>query len=105
MAKDGNGKAFQDALKLAIGFGDINYKSYDVKLERVLKGKKKEDVTKKFIQNLKVSGGSGEGIFDTFEKIQENDGIYTLHCNAYRHGREYGNYRSEIHNQSFWLCL
>lgn len=76
--KDGNGKAFQDALKLAIGFGDINYKSYDVKLERVLKGKKKEDVTKKFIQNLKVSGGSGEGIFDTFEKIQENDGIYTL---------------------------
>lgn len=76
--KDGNGKAFKDDLKLAISFGDINYDSYEVKLLRTRKGIKNEDVTSKFIKNLTVNGSSGEGTFDTFQKTQENDGIYTL---------------------------
>ena len=76
--KDGNGKAFKDDLKLAISFGDINYDSYEVKLLRTRKGIKNEDVTSKFIKNLTVNGSFGEGTFDTFQKMQENDGIYTL---------------------------
>lgn len=41
-------------------------------------GDKDKDVTKEFIGSIKVNGNSGEGTFDTFEKIQDNDGIYTL---------------------------
>lgn len=76
--KDGNGKAFKDALELAISFGDINYDSYEVQLLRTRKGEKNVDVTEEFIRNLKMNGSSGEGVFDTFKKVQENDGIYTL---------------------------
>ena len=76
--KDGNGESFKDDLKLAISFGDINYDSYEVKLLRTRKGIKNEDVTSKFIKNLTVNGSYGEGVFDTFQKTQENDGIYTL---------------------------
>lgn len=76
--EDGNGKAFKGDLKLAVSFGDINFDSYDIKLERVVKGEKPEDVTEQFINNLKVNGSSYEGTFDTFKKVQENDGIYTL---------------------------
>lgn len=76
--EDGNGKAFKGDLKLAVSFGDINFDSYDIKLERVVKGEKPEDVTEQFINNLKVNGSSCEGTFDTFKKVQENDGIYTL---------------------------
>lgn len=76
--KDGNGKAFKDALELAISFGDINYESYEVKLLRTRKNEKNIDVTEEFIKDLKVNGSSGEGVFNTFKKIQENDGIYML---------------------------
>lgn len=76
--KDGNGKAFKDALELAISFGDINYESYEVKLLRTRKNEKNIDVTEEFIKDLRVNGSSGEGIFNTFKKIQENDGIYML---------------------------
>lgn len=75
---DGNGKAYKDGVVLSLSFGDINYDSYDVKLARTRMGEKDVDVTKQFIDNIKVNGNGGEGSFDTFEKIQENDGIYTL---------------------------
>ncbi len=76
--KDGNGKAFQKDAVLSIQFGDINYDSYSLKLLRTVKGLKNVDVTKEFIPDLTVKGTSAEGNFDTFKKVKENDGIYTL---------------------------
>lgn len=75
---DGNGKAFKDNILLSLSFGDINYDSYEAVLTRTRMGDKDKDVTKEFIGSIKVNGNSGEGTFDTFEKIQDNDGIYTL---------------------------
>lgn len=75
---DGNGKAFKNDVLLSLSFGDINYDSYEAVLNRTRMGDKDKDVTKEFIGSIKVNGNSGEGTFDTFEKIQDNDGIYTL---------------------------
>lgn len=75
---DGNGKAFKSDILLSLSFGDINYDSYEAVLTRTRMGDKDKDVTKEFIGSIKVNGNSGEGTFDTFEKIQDNDGIYTL---------------------------
>lgn len=75
---DGNGKAFKDDILLSLSFEDINYDSYEAVLTRTRMGDKDKDVTKEFIGSIKVNGNSGEGTFDTFDKIQDNDGIYTL---------------------------
>ena len=75
---DGNGRAFKSDILLSLSFGDINYDSYEAVLTRTRMGDKDKDVTKEFIGSIKVNGNSGEGMFDTFDKIQDNDGIYTL---------------------------
>lgn len=71
---DGNGKAFKDDILLSLGFGDINYDSYEAVLTRTCMGDKDKDVTKEFIGSIKVNGNSGEGTFDTFDKIQDKAG-------------------------------
>ncbi|MDR1017544.1 MAG: hypothetical protein LBM02_02450 [Lachnospiraceae bacterium] len=75
---NGNGKSYKDKLIPAVKFDDINLADYQIKLTRTVKDKKNQDVTKTFIKSLSVSGQSGRGSFDTFTKVQGNDGIYTL---------------------------
>ena len=74
----GNGKAFKDDVVLAISFADINYDSYDVTLTRTRRNDIDVDVESEFISEIKVSDNAGEGVFDTFDKVQDNDGIYNL---------------------------
>lgn len=73
-----NGSAYKNDVIPTISFSDINYASYEVKLTRTRLGAKDVDVTEQFIQNVTEQAQGGSGTFDTFEKIVENDGIYTL---------------------------
>lgn len=73
-----NGKAYKDKVIPVITLDDTNYLSYEVKLTQTRYGSKNKDVTKKFINELSASATGGKIISDTFEKIAENDGIYTL---------------------------
>ena len=74
-----DGRAFKDDVVLSVSFDDKNFESCDVRLFRTSFADKNIDVTEKFIAghiSLNENGGSGE--FDTFDKVAENDGIYTL---------------------------
>ena len=62
-----------------IYFYDKNYESCEIKLYRSSFETKNEDVTDKFITghvNYNETGGEGE--FNNFDKLKENDGIYNL---------------------------
>ena len=77
---DANGKAFKGEIKLGISFNDKNYDSYEITLTRTNYAKK-EDVTKKFInQDILVNETGGSALFQTFEEDKEenHDGIYTI---------------------------
>jgi hypothetical protein len=77
--KEADGKAFKDEVIPAVEFEDENFESCEVKLYRTSFADKNVDVTEQFIAghiSLTETGGSGE--FDTFDKIAENDGIYTI---------------------------
>ncbi len=76
-----NGKPYRDEVKPKITFSDINLNGdYEVKLTRTKKDIINEDVTKEFIGDLlEQNGDEVSGEIDTFEKIRENDGIYTLY--------------------------
>lgn len=77
--QDADGKAFKDEVVPAINFNDKNFESCEVKMFRTSFSDKNVDVTDKFITghiSLNETGGSGE--FNTFDKIAENDGIYTI---------------------------
>lgn len=73
-----NGGAYKGDVIPTISFNDVNYESYEVKLIRTRMGEKNVDVTEQFLKNIAEQTQGGSGIFDTFEKIVENDGIYTL---------------------------
>ena len=73
-----NGSAYKGDVIPAITFNDVNYDSYEVKLVQTRMGEKNVDVTEKFIKGIAEQTQGGSGAFDTFEKIVENDGIYTL---------------------------
>lgn len=76
---DGDGKAYKDNVVPSIHFEDTNLDSYEVTLVRTNFGSKNVDVTDRFVGNaVKVQENVGDGTFDTFEKIAENDGIYQL---------------------------
>ncbi len=76
---EGNGKAFKEEVVPAVSFSDRNFADYEITLTRTNYGSKNAEVTEKFIADLvKVDEEGGSGTFDTFEKIAENDGIYTL---------------------------
>lgn len=77
--QEADGKAFKDEVVPAISFEDKNFESCEVKLLRTSFADKNVDVTEKFISgNISTNETGGNGSFDTFEKIAENDGIYTL---------------------------
>lgn len=74
-----DGKAFQDEVIPAVQFEDRNYDHYEITLSRTIYGHKNIDVKEKFIaDNVSVTATGGRGSFDTFEQIQENDGIYHM---------------------------
>lgn len=73
-----NGNAYNDKVVPTIKFTDINFENVEVKLVRTVKGEKNVDVTKEFIKAVSKNSQGGSGTFDTFKKIAENDGIYTL---------------------------
>ena len=56
----------------------MNYDFCEVKLVRTRMGEKNVDVTAEFIKGLVEQPQGGSGSFDTFDKVVENDGIYTL---------------------------
>lgn len=77
--EDGNGMAFKDDVVPSISFEDINYDNYELTLTRTTLGNKDVDVTDQFFgDGMTITEDGGTATFDTFEKIAENDGIYTL---------------------------
>lgn len=77
--QDADGMAFKDEVVPAVNFDDDNFESCEVKMFRTSFANKNVDVTDEFVTghiSLNETGGSGE--FDTFDKIAENDGIYTI---------------------------
>lgn len=77
--QEADGKAFKDEVVPAVNFDDKNFESCEVKMFRTSFADKNVDVTDKFVAghiSLNENGGNGE--FNTFDKIAENDGIYTI---------------------------
>lgn len=73
-----NGKAYKDDVVPSISFSDINYDTYEVRLLRTRMGEKNVDVTAQLIKGVSQNATGGSGTYDTFDKIADNDGIYTL---------------------------
>ena len=77
--EEADGRAFKDEVIPAVSFEDINYDSYEIRLTRTRYDDKNADVTSAFIKgSVSVDGQGGSGSFDTFEKEEEVDGIYTM---------------------------
>lgn len=74
-----NGMPYKDEVIPSISFSDTNYSDYTVSLTRTRMNEIDVDVTELFTSGLiSETGNGGSGVFDTFEKIRENDGIYRL---------------------------
>lgn len=74
-----NGDSYKDSVLPKIDFSDINFKDHKIVLTRTRKDEIDKDVTADFIQlSTNDKGGSFAANEETFKKIQENDGIYTL---------------------------
>lgn len=74
-----NGNSYKDSVLPKIDFSDINFKDVKVTLLRTRKDEIDKDVTSDYINvSTNDKGGAFAATEDTFKKIQENDGIYTL---------------------------
>lgn len=74
-----NGNSYKDSVLPKIDFSDINFNDVKVTLLRTRKDEINKDVTSDYINvSTNDKGGSFAATEDTFKKIQENDGIYTL---------------------------
>lgn len=77
--EDPDGKAFKDDLILEFSFEDINFESYEISLLRTSYASKNVNVTDQFVKDhINVSENGVSARVDTFDKIAENDGIYTM---------------------------
>lgn len=77
-----NGKSYKGSVLPSISFNDINIANSEIKLLRTRKNEIDKDVTSDFIKISKnAKGGSFTANEETFKKLQENDGIYTLSVN------------------------
>ena len=77
-----NGKSYKVSVLPSISFNDINIANSEIKLLRTRKNEINKDVTSDFIKISKnAKGGSYTANEETFKKLQENDGIYTLSVN------------------------
>ena len=77
--EEANGRAFKENVVPGVSFEDTNFADYQIKLTRTRFDEQGIDVTEKFMgAGVAVDGQSGSGTFDTFDKIPENDGIYTM---------------------------
>ncbi|MCD8366132.1 MAG: hypothetical protein LUC83_10080 [Clostridiales bacterium] len=73
-----NGMSYKDDVIPEITFSDINFSSYEITLLRTRREEHNVDVTDEFITEITTDSYGGSAEFDTFEKIQGNDGIYAL---------------------------
>ncbi len=74
-----NGNSYKESVLPKIDFSDINFKDVKVTLLRTRKDEIDKDVTSDYINvSTNDKGGAFAATEDTFKKIQENDGIYTL---------------------------
>lgn len=73
-----NGKAYKNDVIPVITLDDVNFAEYEAVLTRTRKGEKDVDVTDKFINVITTNAKGGSATNDKFEKIADNDGIYTL---------------------------
>ncbi len=73
-----DGHAYKGDVVPEISFSDINYDSYEMTLTRTDLYEMDADVTEVFLGDMELTETGGSGIYDTFEKIAENDGIYKL---------------------------
>ncbi len=76
---EADGKAFGEDVVLGVAFEDKNFDSYNISMTRTRMEQKDVTVTDDFIdKKIAIKENSGSDTFDTFEKIKENDGIYTI---------------------------
>ena len=73
-----NGKAYKDDVIPSVSFSDVNFNSYEIKVTKTERSSKNVDVTSKFINGIGKKATGGSGSFNTFDKVPENDGIYTI---------------------------
>ncbi len=90
--EDGNGKSYRGDVLPSVLFSDINFASYEIVLLRTRLFEKDVDVTRLFTQKGQPGASGGEVTVEGFDKIQDNDGIYTLTAKMTDHA---GNTESE----------
>ena len=78
-----NGRAYTNGVVPSIRFEDINFDRHEIKLTRTVWGERNVDVTRRFVPNVNLTNKGGSVTISGIEKIQENDGIYTLSVVAY----------------------
>lgn len=73
-----NGKSYRGEVVPLISWEDENPAGEEIRLFRTRKDEKEADVTEEFITELQRTGTGASCLSGAFEKIRENDGIYTL---------------------------
>lgn len=76
---DPDGKSFKDEVISTIRFADKNFESYSIKIFRSNLDEIEQDVTEDFLtENITLNSNGGQIVLDKFERIFENDGVYTI---------------------------
>lgn len=73
-----NGQSYKDTVIPVINLDDVNYDTHNIVLLRTRKNEQNMNVTSKYIGGLARDSHGGTITCNTFEKKQDNDGIYRL---------------------------